>query len=424
VTDATITAAAVFCGLKVMVVGGSNESVEEAMEKLLSMKTAARPIRFRSSFLQPLSSDDESDSKIKDASAENDIQSVDDAITMAEIAEKLITQHNLKHAEYSFNVQRYLFIDQQIKAHRADDHSFVSKAAWEFDQAYNDWLTASKKPTDKRELARLAKHLKTMQSKVDKDFLTHAIDVVYVTCNSSISPVLTKNFEFDIIICEEGGQTSVAGFTAPLAFHRERRKVVVVSGDDRQTGPQVASKERNECIKAGQVSFMERLATDSYRRYEIINLTEQRRMHPDIAALNSPIFYSDGAGVTYIQNGAFIPTDSAMDDKVQRILNALMGESVGYKGSRVIAINVEGKSDKFPRTQSAYNDKEAQAVISFVCSLAQEIEAMNHHETSAEKKKMFTIGMMTTYTSQERKLNKERVYKKLHEVSSFVVEKA
>jgi hypothetical protein len=78
---------------------------------------------------------------------------------------------------------------------------------------------------------------------------------------------------------------------------------------------------------------MERLATDSYRRYEIINLTEQRRMHPDIASLNSPIFYSDGAGGTYIQIGAFTPTDSVMDDKVQRILN-LMGESVGYKGSR------------------------------------------------------------------------------------------
>jgi hypothetical protein len=130
-TDAAITTAAVFCGLKVMVVGGPNDSVEEAMEKLLSMKTAARPIRFRSAFLQPLSSDDESDSKIRDASAENDIQSVDNTITMAEIAEKFTTQHNLKHAEYGFNVQRQLFIDQQVKAHRVDDNSFVSKAACE-----------------------------------------------------------------------------------------------------------------------------------------------------------------------------------------------------------------------------------------------------------------------------------------------------
>jgi AAA domain len=416
-SSSAIVAAATHCGLKVMVTGVTNEAVDEGLTKLLQLMqqvgtTNAMPIRYRSAFRRPFGSVPKVS---KSASQQgNDLEKVDEMDAVRKLVQHLTTTGHLNHPGHGWHYKRQQFIEKQIVAAATKDKGLRCPAATELQVAKEQLKVARANQQDLSTINELARKVWKLNEQVDRDFLIHAVNVVYVTCNSSTAEVLARFYKFDVLVCEEAAQGTMGDFSTALAMHRESVKLLVLSGDHNQGTPVVISNDENEADQAGKRSFMDILVDDPGRRFEVYHLDTQYRMHPDISALNSEIFYRKD-NQRYINDAVISSSCPAMDEKILKFLNDSLG-GLGYRGSRILAINVEGNSSIYERTASSCNKVEADAVISFLRHMSDSIASQDIKNAAAleetggmdvqlASEEPFTTGVLTPYTGQERMLN-------------------
>lgn len=339
-----------------------------------------------------------------------------------------VTQNGFtKHAEYGFHARRQAFIEEQVLA-KANNQTVLSTAATEL-------LEAEKalKKGGRRNRNTWAETIKKLKFQITGDFLRHRVNVLFVTCNSSVAYELVKLYTFTLCVAEEACQHGIEEFATALGPHREKVLAIVASGDHYQGAPAVYRTGKNEFEKSGEVSFQEFMVQDPGRRFRTYQLDVQYRMHPHISKPHSGIWYTTPGAGTYVRDGEWKPRNPDMDSRMEVACGVLF-DAFGYRGERLICVNVEGTSETYPRSGSYVNTKETRAALWLAEQLDYEsdypADEAEDGEVSGDDAAMkdnseppYTLGLLTTYTGNERTINAERA-RMTFTNQSLIVERA
>ena len=186
---------------------------------------------------------------------------------------------------------------------------------------------------------------------------------------STIGSLRTEGIKFDTVIIDEAGQITEPQTIFALS-HACRRAALI--GDPMQLPPTVFGRKsiRNKYDR----SLMERMLENGY---PFFFLSEQYRMHPDLCALPSELFY-----------GGRLKTGQRVN---------ISGDREYSSRRRIHLENVTG-SEKLHGT-SYYNDEEVDAVLRIIENLIKTLKG-NPNKGCRDA----TVGVITPYLAQQMKI--------------------
>lgn len=199
---------------------------------------------------------------------------------------------------------------------------------------------------------------------------------------------------------DEVGRSNLGDLAAAAAANNRSIHFADFAGDNKQQGAYAAGRGRNEAYKLVQRSVFSSLLEDEEKRYPVVELNEQRRMHPDISKHVSRIFYNSEL-VDHPSTFAFDPKAAT----AQEFFALKFGPA--YNGTRNLAIDVSGqtvRSKPYGNTKSHCNEYEAEIIAATVEALCQFTPSPASNGTKIEPKDFLLI---TPYGGQESLLRQK-----------------
>ncbi len=320
---------------KVLVCGPSNESVDNALEKLTGRAPDLRAVRFRSAYIPRPGNDTEgARSQLPQVNA-SQIAELDEGSLAWVMVMRATEAGSLAGNRYAYNAQLLDFI-----------RATAQRPGMPLAQTANEYLTTLRGLRDRRSKQTRQQLIKlsTLEEQLSIVFW-ETVDVVFSTCNSSCHDAMYGRFKPDFIIIDEAGQATAPTVGIPLAAFMETLQGVMLVGDHHQLLPVAVSEGRNECYEALRQSLFEALIEDPQQRYKRTMLTMQYRMHPDISEWISQAFYDNAlnaadstkrvTGIDVTLNALFRRFGPAWNGRRRMAFDVSRGaESVRYLNSK------------------------------------------------------------------------------------------
>lgn len=404
----------------------SNLATDELMDKLLQLlplieRILGRKIiviRYKGAFLQPQKTPAKKDAQgdvamdTDDASASEEPKLSEEERQMQSaiweaVAEGSSFGGNEAHTDYGFHVQLMNRVKGWASTRNTPAAHQMSKRATEYYEVVEKLRTAKTK--NERALAREDRYY--AEQDLMKFYLERDVDVVFSTNSASAHGTLRKYYPPRVLVSDEAAVTTLPDAATPMGIYSYSLEHVVVCGDHEQLRPVVPSKGRNEYSQNLEISLFEQLLNLPYENFKV-SLREQYRMHPQLSAMISKIWYKSIGGLI---DNATTSQPSELWNTLADLLSKKLGPA--HNGRRRTVFDVSGEviavrdpatgladrelAQSFQPSNTSYENRaEARFVVAFI------LAACRH--TPPEGGRQITVDdflVLCPYTAQCHLIN-------------------
>ena len=196
-----------------------------------------------------------------------------------------------------------------------------------------------------RKIDEIKAEMEKIEEEISKEIIRNS-SIVFSTNSSSFSEVL-KDYTFDVVVVDEGAQSTIPSVLIPLS----KGKKFVIAGDHKQLPPTILSEKAKEL----SISLFEKLIKKYPNKSEILKI--QYRMNEKLMEFPNKEFY-DGKLVSGIGNITL--KDLGFEGKSEITLS----------NNVLVFIDTSNRNDRFEKQKkdstSYYNQLEAEIVKKIV----------------------------------------------------------
>lgn len=189
-----------------------------------------------------------------------------------------------------------------------------------------------------------------------REYVLSIAKVVVCTLNNAGDAKLYTSFQPVVTLVDEAAKATEPDSIIPLAWNPAGPVVFV--GDHMQLRPTILSQQTNHFYGQLRQSLFARLAEGGHPH---VMLTEQHRMHPDIANIPSKFWYE----------GRLISVPSTRNRPMAKVFSHYLQQRFNLKGPTML-LNIPGVARKLG--SSLYNLTNAASVLEILVPLLTEVE--------------------------------------------------